>query len=52
MAVVVVVVLEVEDEEEQLFRRLLLLVCLVDRDRLPPVSVSYIALIWLANVMG
>lgn len=49
---VAVVVLEVEDEEEQLFRRLLLLVCLVDRDPLRPVSVSYIALIWLANVMG
>lgn len=45
MAVVVAVVLEVEDEEEQLFRRQLLLVCLVDRDRLRPVSVSYIALI-------
>lgn len=45
MAVVVAVVLEVEDEEEQLFRRQLLLVSLVDRDRLRPVSVSYIALI-------
>lgn len=40
MAVAAVVVLEVEDEEEQLFRHLLLLVCLVDRDPLRPVSVS------------
>lgn len=38
MAVAAVVVLEVE--EEQLFRHLLLLVCLVDRDPLRPVSVS------------
>lgn len=51
MAVDAAGVPEVEVEEGQSFQHPLLLACLVDRDLLRPVSVSYKALTWLANVM-